>query len=278
MGERAICRSIDHLMLRTHDTEPLFSLLTETMCLPVTWPLQHSEFASFAWVHVGNTHLEIWAARSNADLPTDCRLPLIHGLALEPDELAFSVAELERQGMACKQPRPFQTVNANGRLVTNFTNAVILDLSSPACCNFFCDWGMEASIVPWGTDTCTRERRELEQRRFAELGGGSLGLVRLARVEMSCPDVGAMKKRWRTMAQVSADQPLAIDGIRLDVVAGVLHQIQSLTFEVRSLPEARAFLIQRGFLGRETPQDLTLCERATGGLVFHLIEAGATAN
>ncbi|MDR7152481.1 hypothetical protein J2W49_004457 [Hydrogenophaga palleronii] len=277
-GIQSICRSIDHVMLRTENTEPLFSLLAETLCLPVTWPLQHSEFASFAWVHVGNTHLEIWAAKNNADLPAGCRLPLIHGLALEPDELVFSIAELERQGMACKQPRPFQTVNADGRSVTNFTNVVVLDLSSPACCNFFCDWGTEASIVPWATGIRTRERHEVEQRRFAEVGGGPLGVVRLARVGMTCPDVERTTGHWRTIAQIAANEPLKIDGVAFDVWPGDRHQIDSLSLEVRSLPEARAFLEQRGLLGRETPQDLTLSERATGGLVFHLVEAVAATN
>jgi len=278
LGERAICRSIDHVMLRTQDTEPLLTLLAETLCLPVTWPLQRSEFASFAWVHVGNTHLEIWAAKNNADLPADCQMPLIHGLALEPDDLAFSIAELERQGVDCKQPRPYQTVNDGGQSVTNFTNSVVLNLSSPNCCNFFCEWGEQASIVPWATGIRTRDRHEAEQRRFAELGGGPLGVVRLARVGMACPDVEGAKKHWRTMAQVSANEPLEIDGIALDVWSGDRHQIESLSFEVRSLLEARAFLEHRGLLGSEAARSLTLSEHATGGLVFHMIEAEPAAN
>lgn len=278
LGERAICRSIDHVMLRTQDTEPLFSLLAETLQLPVTWPLQHSEFASFAWIHVGNTHLEIWAAKSNADLPADCRLPLIHGLALEPHDLVFSVQELKRQGVACKQPRPFQTMNADGRGVTNFINSVVMDLSAPACCNFFCEWGTEASIVPWGTGIRAREHHEMEQRRFADSGGGPLGVVRLARVAMTCPDAERLTGHWRTIAQVAANEPLRIDGVVMDVLSGDRHQIDNLSFEVRSLPEARAFLEQRGLLSRASSRALTLCERATGGLVFHLVEAEAATN
>lgn len=275
---KSICRSIDHVMLRLQDTEPLLALLTETLGLPVTWPLQRSEFASFAWVHVGNTNLELWAARNNGDLLDESCLPLIHGLALAPDELAFSIAELERHGVACKEPRAFQTVNGEGQLVTNFTNSVILCLSSPACCNFFCEWGMQASIVPWGTGASTVQRHEAQRHRFSESGGGPLGLVRLARVGMSCPDAEGMKNHWRTIAQVFAEEPLEIDGIALDVSSGELHQIHSLSFEVRSLREARACLEERGLLGKSTPMALTFSEHATGGLVFHFAEAGATAN
>lgn len=278
LGKKVICRSVDHVMLRTQDTEPLLSLLSETLCLPVTWPLQHSEFASFAWVHVGNTHLEIWAAKNNTDLPADCCMPLIHGLALEPDELAFSIAELARKGVACKPSRPFQTVNADGRSVTNFTNSVVLNLSSSTSCNFFCEWGTQAIIVPWAKGVHARDRHEAEQRKFAELGGGPLGLVRLARVEMSCPDAEVMDRHWRTIAQIASSAPLEIDGVALDLTAGDRHRIDSLSFEVRSLPEARAFLEQWGLLGRETPETLMLSEQATGGLVFHLIEAEAATN
>jgi hypothetical protein len=265
-------------MLRLQDVEPLLTLLTETLCLPVTWPLQRSEFASFAWVLVGNTNLELWAARSNGDLPDDSCLPLIHGLALAPDELAFSIAELERNGVACKEPRPFQTMNVDGQSVTNFTNSVILNLSSPACCNFFCEWGMQASIVPWDPGAGTVQRHAAERHLFSESGGGPLGLVRLARVGMSCPDAEAMRNHWRTIAQVLADEPLEIDGIALDVTSGELHQIHSLSFEVRSLSEARAYLKEQGLLGKNTPRALSLSEQATGGLVFHFAEAGAIAN
>ena len=244
----------------------------------MTWPLQRSDFASFAWVHVGNTHLELWAAKSNADLPEDCCIPLIHGLALEPDELAFSVAELERHGLDCKQPRPYQTDSDDGQRVTNFSNSVVLSLSSPTCCNFFCEWGEQASIVPWATGSRTRDRHAVERSRFTELGGGPLGVVRLARVGMTCPDVEEMKKHWRTMAQVSANEPLEIDSIALDVWPGDRHQIESLSFEVRSLRGARAFLERRGLLGSMTSRELTLSEQATGGLVFHLVEAKAGTN
>ncbi|MEO8020520.1 hypothetical protein [Polaromonas sp.] len=275
--EMKICRSIDHVMLRLLDMEPLFSLLTETLRLPVTWSLQHSEFASFSWVHVGNTHLELWAARNNGDLPAECRLPLIHGLALEPDELAFSTAELERRGMACKPPRPYQAVNEVGQSITNFTNSVVFDLSSPTNCNFFCEWGLQASIVPWAKGVSTRERRDAEQRRFASMGGGPIGLVRLARVGVTCPDVARMKRHWRAVAQTEEDEALAIGGVALAFQPGDQHQIDSLSLEVRSLAEAQKFLQPRGLLERETTDTLTLCERATGGLVIHVVEADEAA-
>ena len=275
---RVICRSIDHVMLRLQNIEPLFSLLTKTLCLPVTWPLQHSDFASFAWVHVGNTSLELWAAKNNGDLPAECSLPLVHGLALEPDELAFSIAELERQGIACKQPRPYQTLNARGQTVSNFTNSVILDVSSQTTCNFFCEWGAQCEIAPWGTGLGTVQRHEEERLRFAETGGGSLGVVRLARVGLQCCAVQDMARHWRTLAQVAVDDSLEIDGIALDVTPGERDSIHSLSFEVRSLRVARDFLVARGLLGNETTLRLTLSERATGGLVFHLIAANAALN
>ena len=148
------------------------------------------EVARFSWVHVGNTHLELWAASSNSDLPQGCELPLVHGLALEPDELSFSTAELERLGMACKPPRPYRTLDAQGQSVTNFTNSLVLDLSSPSCCNFFCEWGSTASIVPWPQVVTTAERRLADQRRFATWGGGPLGLTGLGKGGYGLPRCG----------------------------------------------------------------------------------------
>lgn len=80
----AAYRTIDHVVLRLVTAEPLFRLLSETFQLHVSWPLQRADFATYGWVHVGNTDLELWAASSNTDLPAHAQPPLIHGFALEP--------------------------------------------------------------------------------------------------------------------------------------------------------------------------------------------------
>jgi len=111
--------AVDHVMLRLLDVEPLLSLFGTVFDLPISWPKQTSSFATFAWVHVGNTDLEFWAATSNADLPPDSQPPLFHGFALDPVDLTTCIADLAKDGIQCKSPRPYQTPGADGTLVTN---------------------------------------------------------------------------------------------------------------------------------------------------------------
>lgn len=60
MTERAY-RNIDHIVFRLQEAESLYLLFSETFGLPVSWPLQRSDFATFGWVTVGNVNLEFWA-------------------------------------------------------------------------------------------------------------------------------------------------------------------------------------------------------------------------
>lgn len=129
----AIYRAVDHVLIRLLAAQPLYALFSEVFALPVSWPLQRSDVATFGWVHVGNTNLEFWAAANNSDLPSDCQPPLVHGLALDPVDLSASVAKLAESGVLCKTPKPYQTKSEHGVLVTNFTNSTVLDVSSDSC-------------------------------------------------------------------------------------------------------------------------------------------------
>jgi hypothetical protein len=93
---------IDHVVIRTATAEPLYNLLHKQLGLPVTWPLQSAPFATYGWIGVGNTNLEIWAAVDNSDLPTDCPLPLFQQIAIAPTSLEETVASIQASGLTCK--------------------------------------------------------------------------------------------------------------------------------------------------------------------------------
>jgi len=264
--------AVDHVMLRLLDVEPLLSLFGTIFDLPISWPKQSNSFATFAWVHVGNTDLEFWAATSNADLPPDSQPPLFHGFALDPVNLTTSIADLAKDGIRCKSPRPYQTEGAGGTLVTNFTNSVVLDLSSASCCVFFCAWEPEGTIFPWAERLTAAARRSRDQKELVKRKGGPLGLVGLSAIEMSTPTLDATVEKWRALTG-SAGSPLALtSGIDLHLMPGTDHKIQSLTFEVKSLEIAKAFLISKHLLGRSSARELTLATQATAGLAFSFIE------
>ena len=268
--------AVDHVMLRLLDVEPLLSLFGTTFGLPISWPLQTSSFASFAWVHVGNTDLEFWAATSNADLPADCQPPCFHGFALEPVNLTAALADLAKDGIQCKPPRPYQTPRASGTLITQFTNSVVLDVSSASCCVFFCEWNPEGTVAPWPQGLTAAARRSRDQKELGRRIGGALGHVGLwglSAIEMCTPTPEATEAKWRALTG-STCSPLALTpDVDLQLVAGTEHKIQSLTFEVQSLEAVKALLLSKNLLGTSSANELTLATHATAGLTFSFVEA-----
>jgi hypothetical protein len=270
-------RSLDHIVIRVKAAEPLYTLFGESFGLPVSWPLQHSGFASFGWVNVGNTNLEIWAAASNADLPADVPLPLVQGLALDPGDLQASIAWLAQRGVACKAPKAFRTQKDDGTSVDNFTNSVVLDVSSDACCVFFCAWGAEGTIYPWKEKLDAVQRKARDEAAFARCAGGALGLVGLTAVQLAVPDVPMAEQAWRALTG-SRQTPIALTpDIALHIVPGArdMAMIESLTFGVRSLAAARTFLAGRGWLESSAPGELVLSRSVCGGLDLRFVEVPA---
>lgn len=265
-------QGIDHIVIRTAEAEPLFELFNGLLGLPVTWPLERAGFATFGWVNIGNTHLEIWAAADDSDLPAGCPFPLIHQIAFQPVELTKSLAHVERLGLRCKTPRTYESKDGRGEKRANFTNAVILDLSNDACCVFFCDWHQDAPIVPWPSGLATAERRVLERDAMAACGGGALGLVGLSEIELSTPDVESTGARWRKFTESKGPIQLTED-VRLRLSTGSHEVIRSLTLAVRDLAHARRFLASHDLLDACEGDEVRLSARVSQGLQFRFVEA-----
>jgi hypothetical protein len=277
MRNTAVYSTVDHVMIRLLDIDPLLSLFTDVFGLPVSWPKQSSSFATFAWVHVGNTELELWASASNSDLPKESQPPLIHGFALEPVDLEASVAHLTQAGFQCKSPRHYQTKTADGALTTNFTNSVLLDFSSESCCIFFCAWNPDGTIYPWKERLTAAERRSRGQVELAKCGGGTIGLIGLSAIEMSTPDLSAAEKNWRLLTgSADTEIELTVDMV-LRLAQGSHQVIQSLTFDVRSLESARDFLSANGLLGTSSEHELSLESTAADGLRIKFRQARVAA-
>ncbi|MGJ7558825.1 hypothetical protein ACSFBI_33135 [Variovorax sp. RB3P1] len=157
------------MVIRTADAASLYELFSGHLGLPVTWPLERATFATFGWIGLGNTNLEIWAAADNSDLPADCPFPLIHQIALAPAELSETLARFDAMGLSCKAPRTYSSKDELGEVRTNFTNSVILDLSNESCCVFVCDWGVEFHAI------LTRHFHPILTHPLCEPGGSRCG-------------------------------------------------------------------------------------------------------
>lgn len=253
MNARILARpwqAIDHLMLRVAQAEPLFDALAQDLGLPVVWPLQCAGFATYGWIGIGNTALEVWAAADNGDLPPDTTLPLVHGFALAPSRLDADLSTLRARGLRHRAPRTFASPDAEGVSRPNFTNAVVEALSSPGCCVFYCDWAPGAPIVPWPRDATVAERHT--GHNTAALNGrhgGTLGITGLRGITLQSPDPIAAGHAWRRATGATQGSIWLADGVQLDIVAGRRHQITALSLGVRDESTARAWLAAKRWLG-----------------------------
>lgn len=270
---QAVFRGVDHVMARVANAEALMRFFSDELGLPVSWPLQRAAFATYGWITLGNANLEFWAAADNGDLPENCKPPVFHGFALDPECLAESVAALSARGVACKAPRPYVTVNSSGAEATNFTNAVILDASSPSCCVFFCEWGANGAIFPWPEKLTASARQAREAKALADAGGGALGAIGLGEIRMATPDARGAMSTWRAIAG-SARGPICLGrGVSLELIDGPEHKIESIAIDVASLAGARAFLSERGLLGEDGAREIALSRAVCENLHIRLRQA-----
>lgn len=260
-------------MVRVTAAEPLMHLFANTLGLPISWPLQQSDFATYGWVTVGNTNLEFWASANNDDLPNMVELPLFHGFALDPPSLASSIVTLANRGVVCKPPKSFVTKNMNGRDVTNFTNSVILDVSSASCCIFFCEWCIDGTIFPWADKLTSSERQLREQKQLSASSGGDLGITGLVEIEMSVPSVDEAKATWQAITEQDTDIIHLGRGVMLNLIAGKDQKIESIVLGVRSLAAARAFLVDKNLIGDEATNEISLSQHACSNLRFRFRES-----
>lgn len=264
-------RAVDHVMLRLDALEPLHGFFADVLGLPVTWPARNESFASYSWIGLGNTHLELWAATSNSDLPAETRLPLLHGFALTPLCLETSMATLRQVGITCNSPRTWHSPTADGVERVNFTNAVIPDLCGPACCVFFCDWSDDAPIAPWSA--AGLPRREWDKAVHCNAKENLLGILGLSDIVLASPDPRRAAATWRKAGlQWDEGALLLTQDIRLRIVEGPVLCVESLALRVRDLARTRSLLRQHGRLMPTTDDEVWMKAPEMAGLHLRFLQ------
>lgn len=264
---------LDHVYVRVHDLDAVLALFHHQLGLPVSWPVRDEPFARYAWVNAGNVQLELWQARSNADLPPTTALPVIAGLALWPSDVHASRAALELQGVRCKEPRAWRTPGAEGDEL-NFTNCLVLDATGPACQVFFCQWDPGAPIAPWPKAETTATRRERLANELAHGGMCAVGIQGLCAIHMRTPDVARSAGVWGAIAGAPG---IAAQDVALVLEPGNELRVTALVLRVRDLPAAQARLDQLRLRTEQRNGVLWLDREQTFGLRIGLRVAGPCA-
>lgn len=260
---------IDHIMIRVDDPHKFYTFATQTLRLPVAWPLATRGGVTSGAVGVGNTNIE--AIQFPGQKPSHAKLV---GFGFEPSPLAECLNELDRRGITYGEPRPFVVTDQGGRVKTLFTNVTLRQFSDAdrpvdATIHIFLS---EYSVTYVDVD----KRRARLQRELQESGGGPLGITGVKEVIVGATGLEGATRLWNKLLGPNPRYGPGLwpvgDGPAIRVVRAKENKLQGLIISVLSLPHAKAFLRERGLLGPVTPKRITIDSSKIEGLNIQLIE------
>jgi len=268
--EPAPVQYIDHIMIRTDEPEALFAFFSDTLQLPIAWPLDDRNGVVSGGIGFGNVNIEAIKFPGQSNEPAATHWV---GLALEPGSLDRSLAELRRRGISYGAPRPFVAVGPDGARATSFTNVTLEDFSDA-------DLPGQATIQVFLSEynpayVDAGERRRRLRNELAAKQGGPLGLVRVHEVVIGTADLRAANGNWERLVAPTPALARALwrigDGPAVRLVPAERTMIQGLVLTVTSLSAAREFLQERNLLGASSETELAILASQIRGLDIRLV-------
>ena len=233
-------RRIDHIMIRADDPAKLYAFFTETLQLPVAWPMMSPrEGVATGGVGFGNVNVE--AIRFPGQKSQPSRAQLL-GFGFEPSSLAESLAELDRRGISYGERRPLIATGQDGSKNTLWTNVTLRQFSDGEAA----DATMHVFLSEYSpTYVNVEQRRERLRRQLAESGGGPLGVEAVKEVIVGVTDLEAARGLWQKLLDptpLSGSRTWQVgDGPAIRLLQAGENTTQGLVISVASLPRAKSF-------------------------------------
>ena len=263
-------RQIDHIMIRTGNPQDLYAFFTETLQLPVAWPIT-SPRAGVVTGGVGFGNVNVEAIQFPGQ--TDSR-PRLVGFALEPSGLDESLSELNRRGITFDEPRPLIAAGPDGSRKTLWTNVTLRqfsDADNPANATLHI-FVSEYSASYLNVD----ERRSRLRKQLVESSGGPLGVVDVKEVIIGATDLEMARGLWQRLLDparsVTSNTWLVGNGPAIRLVSATDNRIQTMIVRVASLERAKAFLRDKQLLGRESDGQAAIDPSKIGGLDIRVVD------
>lgn len=123
---KAIIKQVDHIAIRSTDPHHLFQFLTDTLQLPVVWPMRYYGLALSGVVFAGNTNIEVFNYGSIDHASVSDQLGAnIFAIAFEPISIPESLNELTRRTIPHSPPIPYHGQRFDGYLGKLWTNITL---------------------------------------------------------------------------------------------------------------------------------------------------------
>ena len=264
-------RRIDHIMIRADDPARLYAFFTETLQLPVAWPMMSPrEGVATGGVGFGNVNVE--TIRFPGQKGQASRAQLL-GFGFEPSSLAECLAELDRRGITYAERRPLIATGPDGSKNTLWTNVTLRQFSDGEAA----DATMHVFLSEYSPAYVDVEQRRKRLRgQLAESGGGPLGVEAVKEVIVGVTDLAVAQCLWQRLLDptpVSGSSTWQVgDGPAIRLLQAGENTTHGLLISVASLPNARAFLRERGLLGIDSQREVTIDPSKIEGLNIRLVE------
>jgi hypothetical protein len=263
-------RQIDHIMIRTGTPQELYAFFTETLQLPVAWPIT-SPRPGVVTGGIGFGNVNVEAIQFPGQ--TDSR-PRLVGFALEPSGLEESLSELTRRGITFGERLPLTVAAAGGTRNTLWTNVTLrqfsdADSAANATVHIFLSEYSPAYVN-------VEERRSRLRKQLAESRGGPLGVVDVKEVTIGVTNVETARRLWQRLLDPARSTttntwPVG-NGPAIRLVPASEDRMQTLVIRVTSVDRAKAFLRDRQLLGVESDGYVAIDPPKVGGLDIRLVE------
>jgi len=262
-------RQIDHIMIRADDPGRIYAFLTETLQLPVAWPLATRGGVTSGGVGFGNVNVE--AIRFPGQKPSHAHLV---GFGFEPSPLAECLTELDRRGITHGEMRPFVLTDPDGSKKTLFTNVTLRQFSDSDRPS---DASMHIFLSEYSpTYVNVRQRQERLRRELVASAGGPLGVKAVREVVIGTTDMKPAITLWGELLKPRHPSAPGLwqvgGGPAIRVVLAGEDKLQGLIISVASLRQAKAFLHGKGLLGPVLRKEVMIDPSKIQGLRIRLVE------
>jgi hypothetical protein len=241
-----VVKQIDTILIETADPRRLFTFFSETLQFPVAWPASENAGAITCGIGIGDVTLEVFRSGPGKS-PTR-----FAGLALEPYPLQDAIRELELRGIpfsAARKTAAWTTVTLTALTKSDFS--VFLREYSPDYLN-------------------PAIRRKQFNGRLALNRGGPLGVESIQEVVIGSTAFETDREMWRNLLMPSAPAGTVLfqspQGPPVRIVKDARDRIQSVVLKVRSLDDAKSYLLSQKMLG----SGMTILPSRVAGLTIRL--------
>ena len=123
---QAIINQVDHIAILTSNPQYLFHILTDTLQLPIIWPMKYYGLALSGVVCAGNTNIEVFNYGSpNCPSESERIETNIYAIAFEPTSILENMRELSRRNIPHSPPIPYHGTRFDGFSGKLWTNVAL---------------------------------------------------------------------------------------------------------------------------------------------------------